>query len=359
MKFILLRVVLVVCFFGQFNSTYSQLDSSAISCSIHCVCSNDPTPAGVMISHVHKKKEWMTSYRYMSMGMSDILKGTESVNQNEVFVNYLMVPDKMRMDMHMFMGMYGITDRLTTMFMFNYMINTMEMSMFPTATMNMPGMNMNSSSTSSSVSSMGISDFKFHLMYGLIDQDNHQLLLSAGVCLPIGSIQLKGMSDDMMYSNNRLPYAMQLGSGTVDFLPCVNYLFKKNKMTFSSQLSANVRSTTNSIGYNLGNGVVSNTWFAYNWLENLSSSIRLEGVGSTSIRGYDKTLYAFNELSANPVNYGGTKINVLIGSSYKFKSRLLKRNRLCLEYGIPIYQKLNGMQMKTHPSLFTSWSITL
>jgi hypothetical protein len=290
------------------------------------------------------------------MEMNGLVKGTACVSQNDVFVNYLMAPDKMRMDMHMLMAMYGISDRLTVMSMFNYSVNSMEMSMFPTETMNMPGMTMNSVSASSSMTSSGMSDFKIHFMYGIIKKSKNQLLLSLGLSLPTGSVKLLGTSTDMMYASKRLPYSMQLGSGTFDFLPCVNYLFQTNKLTFSTQISSTIRSTVNTIGYKLGNEVISNSWVSYKWLRGFSSSLRVEGAVLGSILGNDQTLYKFNELSANPANYGGKRVNGFIGSSFQFETGILKNNRLSIEYCVPIYQNLNGVQMKNNHSLFLSWS---
>jgi hypothetical protein len=357
MKNFLLKSIFTVFFLFNVVFVNSQTDSVLVSFSKECLCSNDPTPAGVMISHLHKKKEWMLSYRFMSMGMGGILKGTEAVSQNDLFVDYLMAPDKMRMDMHMVMGMYGITDQLTSMVMFNYNINKMDMSMFPQAEMDMPEMHSHGSSLDfHSMNTSGFSDVKLHLMYGLINRSYHQLLISVGLSLPLGSVQIKGSFDDMMYPNKRLPYAMQLGSGTLDVLPCLNYLFQKNKVTFSSQISGAIRTFLNSVGYKLGEEVVSNSWFAYNWLKSFSSSFRIEASSLGVITGSDNTIYKLNEISANPINYGGQKVSGFVGSSIQFKKGFLKNNRLTFEYGIPMYQKLNGIQMKINHSLFASWS---
>lgn len=358
MNFSQFQIVFVMLIVFQINSIYSQTDSLLESCSKGCCCLNDPTPAGIIISHIHNKNEWMLSYQYMNMGMNGILEGTKLVSQNDVFTNYLMASNGMRMDMHMLMGMYGIADRLTTMVMLNYNSNSMEMSMFPVSGQSMPGMVMNSPSMSSSMMTKGFGDIKLHFLYGLMKRENHRFLIAAGVSIPLGSIQQKGNSVDLIYPNERLPYAMQLGSGSLDILPCINYLYQKNDLTFSGQVSATIRSSVNTIGYKWGNEVVLNTWLAYNWINSFSSSCRLEGSVVGAINGRDHSLYIYNELSANPFNYGGQKLKGYVGSTYQFKEGFLKNNRLSVEYGIPMYQKLNGMQMKLTQSLFASWSYT-
>lgn len=326
----------------------------SVTCNEICLCKDDQTPAGVMISHVHKKNEWMLSYRYMNMGMSGILSGTEEKTKNDVYAKYLMSPEKMQMNMHMLMAMYGINDRLTAMTMVNYNTTSMDMTMMESASMpNMPGMSMNTNMPST-MNSSGIGDLKLHFLYGLINKKRHQLLASAGVSVPSGNVRVKGKSVDMMYPNKRLPYAMQSGTGTLDFLPCINYLYNRDKMSFSLQGSCIVHPHYNNIGYKWGNEATLNSWMAWQWLNFLSSSIRIEGNKTGKIQGYDPTIYNYNEPSSNPNNYGGKKLNCFVGSVFN-----LYHIQLGIEYGFPIYQSMNGLQMKLQQTINLSLSIPL
>ena len=98
---------------------YAQEDS--LSCDVACHCNRNLTPAGVMISHVHPKNEWMVSYRFMQMGMGAPIQGNSAFSELSVYTNYLAYTPNMQMDMHMVMGMVGITDRLTAMVMLNFL----------------------------------------------------------------------------------------------------------------------------------------------------------------------------------------------------------------------------------------------
>ncbi len=346
--------------FLKVNFTLSQSDSVEL-CGNSCVCSTDPTPAGVMISHVHSKNEWMVSYRYMNMGMNGLLTGSKSISENEVFTNYIMSPSSMKMDMHMIMGMYGITDRLTLMVMLNYTTSSMDMNMFTSDNHNHEGMvgmegMSNSNLSNHTMKSIGLSDSKIQFLYGLKKHKNYQVLANLGCNIPNGSIEVKGASTDMMYPSNRLPYGMQLGSGTFDLLPGVTYLYQKNDLTVSVQASSVVRLGYNKVGYKLGNEAGINAWIAYTWLDNLSSSFRIEGNVTSKIQGVDPTIYAFNEPSAYRLNYGGEKAISYIGTTYQFQKGILKNNRIGIEYGLPIYQNLNGIQMKQNQTVYASWS---
>jgi hypothetical protein len=317
---------------------------------------NDPTPVSVMISHIHHKNEGMVSYKYMNMGMNGILAGTKTVDKNTVFNDYLMSPDKMQMEMHMIMGMYGVTDKLTLMGMLNFNTINMNMSMFTASGHQHSGTATGDVPTAHLMHTSGLSDVKLSAFYSLIKMPNHQLLLGAGVTIPMGNFKVKGASDDVMYPNKNYTYAMQLGSGTFDFLPCVSYLFQHNKATFSSQITSTIRTGYNSLGYKLGNEMTLNTWVSYQLLPFLSHSVRIEGNIVDKIDGFNRSLYAFNEPSANAVNYGGENVNCALGTVFQFKKGVLKNSRLGVEYSLPLYQNVNGIQMKTTQTLTISCS---
>jgi hypothetical protein len=63
------------------------------------------------------------------------------------------------------------------------------------------------------------------------------------------------------------------------------------------------------------------------------------------------------EPSADASNYGGTLANGFAGVQYAFRSGFLRNQKLGAEYGLPFFQKTNGIQMKSKQGLFASWSI--
>lgn len=308
-----------------------------------------------MISHVHEKNEWMVSYRFMNMYMSGLTSGTHAENKDDVFANYLMAPEQMNMQMHMLMGMYGVTDRLTAMVMFNYQINSMDMSMYA---MNHVHGNMTMTSSTHTMKTNGLGDIKFHALYGLVQKSTCQLLISMGVNIPTGNIEQTGDLDDPMYPDTHYPYGMQLGSGTIDLLPGISYLYQKDQLAMSASVSGTYRPGYNSLGYKLGNEATANCWVAYQWLSFISSSLRLEGIDAGQIKGYDPELYYYyTEPSTNPSNYGGQRLNAYVGSSLHLKGAL-RNNRLGIEYGMPLYQNLNGIQLKQKYLINASWLFT-
>lgn len=326
-------------------SLYAQEDT--ITNDITCHCIRNLTPAGVMISHVHPKKEWMLSYRFSQMNMGAPIQNGTTISKTDVYNQYLMYTPSMQMNMHMLMGMVGITDRWTVMGMLHYMQNSMPMEMMTNQDHSSHSHSHGNDPSSMVMHTSGLGDTKLYAMYGLIKTDRHQLVFSNGISLPTGNYKVTGITSDMLYEGKRYPYMMQLGSGSWEYLPNITYVYQKSKWATSVQTSAIIRLNDNKLGYRLGNEWNSTAWVGYNWLEQLGSTLRIESSISEQIQGKDTQLYAYNELGANPANYGGTRLFAFIGSSYELDFSFLSGCRIAFEYGIPLYQQLHGLQNKS------------
>jgi hypothetical protein len=358
-----LRVCMVCGLLLQCIITFAQHpDSLCAGCNCH---TDSPTPpAGIMISHVHPKGQWMVSYRYMTMSMRGEMDGNSKVSDHTVFTqyNYAMSATTMRMDMHMLMIMYGLTHKITLMAMMNYNINSMNMVPFaPTMMMNMPGMSANTTAANVDMNmrTQGVGDLKVSAMYSILNGDNHHLLVNGGISIPTGSIQQTGGANSM-YPNSRFPYNMQLGSGTFDLLPLINYTYTHDRLSLSAQAQSIIRLGYNTIGYNLGNQYTGNLWAGYRCFRSWSSTLRLEAFHSDGINGSDPSLdlNLTAEPSDNYLNYGGSRISTYVGTSYLFTQGALKNNSISAEFGIPIYQNYNGIQMSNTWSLYATWIYT-
>lgn len=343
MKISIFQILLILGL--SIEAQNDSLDSEV--CNLNkCFCDNDLTPAGVMISHVHDKNEWMMSYRFMQMNMNGNQMGIKNIDSKTILKEYTSAPQIMQMNMHMLMLMYGLNDKLTIMGMLHYNTNYMEMQM-----------KMGDVVHPHSMKTAGIGDTKVSALYALIKDEATQLILSTGINLPTGVYNLKGSVLDMMYPSLRLPYNMQLGSGTFDFLPGITYMNKKEKFAFSTQLNSTIRFHKNLIGYRLGNDYNLNTWFTYSWLSFISNSIRVEGMFLEKIKNKDPTLSPFNEPSSHFNNYGGYFLNTYLGTIMQFKKETLNKFRLSFEYGLPLYQNVNGIQMTNKQSIIINTSI--
>ena len=106
--------------------TASAQSDSTVTC-VSCICKKDATPAGVMISHAHIKGEWMFSYRYMNMANRGMQQNGSTISNEYIYNQYLFSSDRMSMQMHMLMAMYGVSKKITLMTMLTYNQSSMNM----------------------------------------------------------------------------------------------------------------------------------------------------------------------------------------------------------------------------------------
>lgn len=316
-------------------------------------------PIGVMGDHLHSRGEWMLSYRYMRMEMKDMLQGDDSIDSDDIVTQVAnpyappmtvrVVPLEMTTDMHMLGMMYAPSDRLTLMAMLNYL----EKSMNHQTYMGMMGANrLGQFRTEAS----GIGDTTLSALYGVYRDSTHRLHLNMGVSLPTGSIDEK---DSVLTPMNtrptlRLPYAMQLGSGTYDLLPGLTYAGKSGHWGWGAQYSATLRLDENDEDYSLGDRHQLTGWTSYRLQPGLSVSLRLLYLDEDSIDGRDPAIGA-PVTTANPDNYGGERLDAALGVNWVGQRGALRGQRLALEYQATLDQDANGVQMEMQDMLTVGW----
>lgn len=297
----------------------------------------------------------MFAYMYMTTEQQGLMTGTKKISDNDAYVNYLMSPQRMRMDMHMLMAMYGVTGRLSVMAMADYNVNTMQMKMLP-GTMHMHGMDSNTvMPTDMQTRTQGIGDIKLYALYRARSGVASTWVVSLGLNIPTGNINNNG-GGNVMYQGMRLPYAMQTGSGTFDLLPGVTYLKQAKKLSYSMQALATLRPFYNADGYRFGNDVTLNAWGSYRVVRCASVSLRLENVWSGTISGNDTRVLRVMEPSADTRNYGGDLASCYAGINVYFHKQNLN-GKLSLEAGLPWYQSVNGIQLAVTHAVYAGTTV--
>ncbi len=293
------------------------------------------------IYHTHPAGMWMVTYKFMHMNMSGLRSGTSDVGLDSVGYkrnkpyDYMMIPTDMTMDMHMFMLMYGITDRLTVMAMANYQVNSMGMLMDMGPMMGIGVM-----------PPMRTSGFGDTELRGIYKIDKH-FVGSLGLSLPTGDIDKEFETMDMRF---RDPYDMQLGSGTFDLKPALTYnaLSDDAKWNWGAQAQYTYHIGKNKNDYSLGDNLKITSWLQRAFGP-VTSWVRMAFNDTGRIKGHDLEIQKLLDPmmgaptpDADPNNYGGQRLDGLIGVSYQKGSFSFG-----VEGGVPIYQYLNGLQMKT------------
>ncbi|MEM9669533.1 MAG: transporter [Pseudomonadota bacterium] len=341
------------------------LASIALTAAADGDTASDHAPIGVMADHRHEKGEFMFSYRYMRMVMDGSRIGTNSVTPEEIVTTVpnvfagqpgqpptlRVVPTDMNMDMHMFGAMYGLTDRVTLMAMTSYVRNEMDHITFAGPA----GTDVLGEFTTSSD---GIGDTVVSAIIGLDNgkKAHRQFNLNLGFSLPTGRI---GFEDQVLAPNGmtptlRLPYPMQIGSGTIDFKPGLTLRDRFGDVSIGGQVMGTVRLGDNSSDYTRGNIGEFTTWVAYEPRPWISLSSRLLGRTMGSIDGFDPLIVAPVQ-TANPAFQGGETLEALFGVNLLGQEGFVRGHRLAAEFGFPLVRDLNGPQLETDFMFTLGW----
>lgn len=340
-------------------------------------------PIGVMGDHLMNSGEWMVSYRFMNMHMDGMRSGTDELSPADVAQlpnalagesmrmgnladasprmvtvpgAYRIVPVDMDMSMHMLGLMYGVTHDVTATVMLNYLDKEMKMRTYQ----GMAGTDVVGQFTGKT---SGIGDTRLAALIRLGGSGSHNFHLNAGISLPTGSITergsvlppfagMMGTASDERVDIDRLAYSMQLGSGTVDLMPGFTYTARDDSISWGGQAMATLRLYDNKEDYRLGDVFEATAWVAHQWQPWMSTSARVSARSEGEIRGRDTVITGSNPLS-DPVNTGRDEVNLLLGVNFMGTGGGVKNQRLALEVGVPVYEKVEGVQMSD------DWSLTL
>ena len=316
-----------------------------LTLSIEELMTVDAVGINVLGTHTHLVGEWMVGYRYMGMGMTGSLDGTRSVAASEILQSFMVAPTDMRMDMHMLHFMYAPSDNFTLMAMVPSVYKSMD--------------HLTRSGGQFTTTSEGLGDVEvatLYTAYGNSRRLGHRVVLGAGVSLPVGSINERGTTP--AGSNQLLPYPMQLGSGTFDLLPSLTYLGRSTTWSWTGELEGTIRLGRNSNGYALGDRIRFRGWGARKLADWIGVTAGLHGEASQSIDGAAPGLNPAMVPTADPTLRGGQFIGVTVGADFYVGQGSAQGNRFSLEFNFPLYESLNGPQLRHDAHLTAGWGWT-
>ncbi len=303
-------------------------------------------PIGVVGDHLHNQGEWMISYRFGHMEMKDNLKGSDSISTEEIVLSGMglrVVPLEMTTDMHMFGGMYAPSDKLSLMLMLSYIDKEMELETFA-------DMSGSTSIGRFTTETSGFGDTTIAALYGVHAGQVHNVHLNFALSIPTGSIKETGkiLTPMNIRVNKRLPYPMQLGSGTYDLEPGVTYTGHTQKWDWGSQAKLKFRIDDNDEGYSLGDQTILTGWGSYHFAAWISASLRLTYTHFDDINGSDEQINTLPVQTAKSENFGQERLDLNVGVNILDTA---KGHRLAVEYTTTINQHVNGIQLEMQDAL--------
>lgn len=311
-------------------------------------------PISIMGDHLHEAGGWMVSYRYMFMEMDGMYNGSNAISPAQVYnASYVVSPTRMKMDMHMIGLMYAPTDDITLMAMVPYTTMEMNHRIDPAAGMLI---RLNGGNDTFTTESSGVGDLRLGALFRIHDSGPNHIHGGLAFSLPTGSI---GEKDLVPGPGGRLPRqlpaAMQIGSGTFDILPSLTWVHTQDKWSAGVQAHANIRTGTNHHDFRLGNRFGIDSWFSYHMASWVSLSAGLSYLWEDELSGVQTDIafnpaFAPNRLTvptAFGANYGGQRIEALVGANFLVPSGPLAGQRLAVDLRVPLWQDRNGYALGT------------
>ena len=283
--------------------------------------------------------KWMVGYQFMFDKLDGNRSGTNDVSQAQVLDRFAASPIDMYMRMHMGMVMYAPTDQLTLM------------AMLPYESMSMGELHRDGTRTTER--SQGLGDLELRSLYTLYSAEDlrHRVLFDFGVGVPTGSISQRDAE------GNRLEYPMQIGSGTYAFLPGITYLGQALPWGWAADFNAIIRVGRNDVGYRLGNRYQSSVSIARELEDSVSISAGIRGELWKNIHGSDPSLDPTDEPTKDPNLQGGKLLSALFGITFHPQGGAFKGQHFHALLDLPVFQSLDGPQLKKKWGVRVGWQI--
>jgi len=200
-----------------------------------------------------------------------------------------------------------------------------------------------------------------------------QASLLVGLSLPTGSIDEKNSHHPLALRKvEQLPYGMQLGSGTFDPTLGVLYQGSASPWWWGANLAGTWHLYDNARDYRLGDRYGLDLYAMRQVRVDTLWDVQLNAEHTGTVRGVmdefasglsgwaDSTRDDGASANSNPMtplwdtgNYGGTKVHATAG--FQFQPRQFQI--LDLAFQVPVYQNLNGPQLKDDWRVMLTWYV--
>lgn len=316
--------------------------------------------AGLMNEHTHDGGEFMIGLRYTRSEYSGANQsGTDKLTDAQVLAaGYAVKASKMSMDMVMLDIMYAPNDKLTLMVMPHWMRHDMTMVGIDPANTGMGhgdmdhmggdtgmgGMDHNHHSMAfgqtMSHSTQGFGDTLVSASYRLANTPAFKAHATLGVWAPTGKVDRKNANGTFVHS------MMQSGSGTWDIEPSVTVAGQSGLIGWGAQASYRWRTDDeNESGFAFGDKAQATGWLSYLVDSGFSLTSRITWEHEGQILGHYNGPHNHATPSDIQANYGGDKVLAGFGANVALPVGGPDRPQVGVEFGVPVYQDLNGIQL--------------
>lgn len=311
---------------------------------------------GVEIEDVANKKRWHFSYEYRHLNVGRYQSGTERLTFDEVQFtpgetrtnsNYPIVPTFIKQGVHAFSVGRDISDEMSL---------SVSIPLVRQGTEHISAI---ADFEEFEIKSEDLGDITLLGQYRFHRSAMSHASFGFGISFPTGSIDELGDTPRAGRGTlERLPYTMQIGSGTYDFLATVGYERDLANWAVGVGAHATIRTGTNDNDYRLGNNYGLEVTAHYKGWSRIRPGLSLSVRATDRINGRDESLlipgapFPFGASITDPDNFGGEKAK--IGGSLRVCLNDVCGLNLVLKGAVPFYQNLNGIQPRERFSLSTA-----
>lgn len=306
-------------------------------------------PISVTEDRILPKGGFQLGLRYLHSDLSGQGYGTDSLTVNQVLSLFDVSPSELATQGFGVDLAYGIADRVTL-----------------SATGTLAQKTMDNLSTLEGqpnaylfyqTQASGIQDVKVNALYEVLATQDFRFHVTAGVSVPVGSIDADAVTPFSGDSPTQLPYSQQLGSGTVDLLPGFTFGMQNKRASFGLQGKGTIRLGENDRGWTLGDVYGANMWAGLKATDWVSISLGARYSSWGNVEGFDQDLDPNESPAHNTLTQAGWRVDLPIGMNFVMPDGQLKGHRLGIEFLFPIHQDLDGPQLKHKWSIAAGWSI--
>ena len=311
---------------------------------------------GVEIEDITGKKRWMLSYEFRFMDVANYQAGRQKLSFEEVLLspgetrtnlNFPIVPTFIKQTAHAF----SIGREISNAFSLNMSL--------PVVTQRTEHISSIADFEEFEIKTSGIGDIALVGLYKFHRSAASSASVGFGVSFPTGPINNIGDTPrEGTGTLERLPYTMQIGSGTYDFLASLSFEQDVDNWAFGIKGHTTLRTGLNENAYRLGNNYGVELTAKFKGWSSIRPGLHLSLRTTEQITGRDEQLlmpnnaFPFGATIANPENYGGEKAKV--GGNVRLCIRKSCGLNINLKAAVPIYQNLNGIQQRERFSFSTA-----
>ena len=306
------------------------------------------------------KQPWLGKFRfgyeYIQASFEHYQDGTSQLSIDDVFAaGFPVVPAEITQEAHLFKIGYELNDR----FLLNLQIPLIRQSTFHYG----DAARLGAQFEEFTIDTQGLGDIGLSTSYLAWTKNQHAVFIDVGFSAPTGSTDEKGRTPRNADMDTKVPYTMQLGSGTVDFKPAITYIGSSDWLEWGTRAQGTVRLGKNSHDYSLSNRFSLRNWVTLTSYKTFQPSLRLATEIWGRIHGADTDLFGPNRSTPAPVTdpelFGGEKVSAGLGVRVPFRKGILRGQSIEVNGSVPVYQSLNGPQPGEEWRFSIAWNLNI